>query len=238
MKKSVVFLCAATLVAAHVTGVTAQDVELTPTTPPASPSAATKEDQDIKDLKERLANKVAEIRKKDQKAFSGFAMVKDGTITFKNDENTTIIVKIDDSLTKLYQVVGAGKKEIKVSDIKQGAFIIVTGPLVDKTVTANFVYVDEAFIVQQGKITEVNKTDFYIKVMTADKIEYTLDIESGTKQNMLNIKTLEIETTGFSKIKEGDTIHFSAKKDESQQNSETRFSAQKILVIPQEYFLK
>lgn len=238
MKRNIIVLFAATLILTGFSGVFAQDEELTPTAPPASPSAATKEDNDIKSLKERLANKVAEIRKKDQKAFSGFAIVKDGNISFKNDDSTTISVKVDDSLTKLYQVVGASKKEIKTSDIKSGSFLIITGPQVDKTVNANYVYMDEAFVVQSGKITEINKTDYFIKVMSADKQVYTLDIESSTRQNMLNIKTLEIETTGFSKIKEGDTIHFSAKKDETQESAAYRFAAQKILVIPQEYFMK
>jgi len=237
MKKGIIFLFAATVMMTHLTGVMAQDEELVPTVPPASPSAATKEDREISDLKERLADKVAQLRKKDQKAFSGFATVKDGTITLINDDST-VTVKIDDSLTKLYQVVGAAKKEIKPDAIKTGSYIIVTGPLVDKTVNANYIYVDEAFIVQQGKVTEINKSDYYVKVMSADKLEYTLDIESSTRLNMLNIKTLEIETTGFSKIKEGDTIHFSAKKDETKESAALRFAAQKILVIPQEYFMK
>ncbi|OGK62254.1 hypothetical protein A2334_02500 [Candidatus Roizmanbacteria bacterium RIFOXYB2_FULL_38_10] len=204
----------------------------------SSGSGTVKEDKEIKGLKERLANKVAEIRKKDQKAVGGFAIVKDDKISLKNDEGIDLTVKIDESLTKLYQIAGTAKKEIKSSDIKTDSYLIVTGPIVDTTINANFVFVDETYIVQSGKITEVSKSDFYIKVMSADKQVYQLDIESTTKQNMLNIKTLEIEKTGFSKIKEGDTVHFAAKKDRSEDSSNNRFAAQKILVIPQEYFIK
>ena len=89
---------------------------------------------------------------------------------------------------------------------------MATGPTVDKSINANVVLVDDAYIVQSGKITEINKTDFFIKVTSQDKEEYTLDIEAGTKQNMINPKTLEIEKIGFSKIKEGDVVHFAAKK--------------------------
>lgn len=236
MKKSFILLFASTLILTNLTGVMAQDESLSPTVPPASPSATTKEDKEVKELKDRLV-KAVETRMKDQKAFSGYAIVKDGNITFKDDDGTLMSVKVDDTLTKIYQVVGLSKKEIKADVIKNGSYIIITGPQVDKTVNANYIYVDEAFVVASGKITEVNKTDYYIKVMTPDKQEYTLDIENRTKQNMLNIKTLEIESTGFSKIKEGDTVHFSASKDDSKSSAQ-RFAAQKILVIPQEYFMK
>lgn len=236
MKKSFILLFVSTLILTNLTGVMAQDEALSPTVPPASPSATTKEDKEVKELKDRLV-KAVETRMKDQKAFSGYAIVKDGNITFKDDDGTLMSVKVDDTLTKIYQVVGLSKKEIKADAIKNGSYIIITGPQVDKTVNANYIYVDEAFVVASGKITEVNKTDYYIKVMTPDKQEYTLDIENRTKQNMLNIKTLEIETTGFSKIKEGDTVHFSASKDDSKSSAQ-RFAAQKILVIPQEYFMK
>ncbi|EKE14431.1 MAG: hypothetical protein ACD_12C00509G0001 [uncultured bacterium] len=53
---------------------------------------------------------------------------------------------------------------------------------------------------------------------------------------MINIKTLLKETIGFSKLKEGDTVHFVVKKTGTEKNNE--YSAYKILVIPQEYFIK
>lgn len=205
----------------------------------ATPSGAIKIDKEVIDLKERVAKSVAENRKKDQKAISGFAILKDGVVRVKDiDNEIEYEIKIDSSLTKIYQIQGLTKKEVKSDDIKKDAYVIVTGPIVDKTINANIVFIDEAFIVQTGKISELNKTDFYIKLTTLDKNNITLDIESGTKQNMLNIKTLEIERTGFSKIKEGDTIHFVAKRDTGSQNSGGRLAAYKILIIPQEYFIK
>jgi len=206
--------------------------------PEASPSSSI-EDKDVKDLKERLANKVAEIRKKDQKAISGFSILKDGAIFIKDTrDDLQYKVEIDGSLTKLYQILGATKREVKSEDIKKDMYLIVTGPVIDKTINANYVFIDESFIVQAGKVTEVNSTDYYITLTGYDKEQYSIDIESATKQNMLNIKTLEIEKTGFSKIKEGDTVHFVAKKDNVSPSSDTRLAATKILIIPQEYFIK
>jgi hypothetical protein len=54
---------------------------------------------------------------------------------------------------------------------------------------------------------------------------------------MLNSKTGEIEKTGFSKIKEADVIHFVVKKS-SEEKEKNRYPTSKILIIPQEYFVK
>jgi len=234
-KHSIILFILATMLVGSAT-VYSQSASQSASSLPAS-SSAVKVDKDTLELKERVS-KIVETRNKDQKAVSGFVMIKDNIISVKNSADTTkYTIKIDEGLTKIFQVIGATKKEIKTSDIKANMYLIVTGPIVDTSITANTIYADESFVVHSGKITEVNKTDFYLKVMSADKVEYTVDIESGTKQNMLNIKTLEIEKSGFSKIKEGDTVHFTAKVDASQ-GSSTRFAAHKLLIIPQEYFIK
>ncbi|MEI6533457.1 MAG: hypothetical protein WCO06_06500, partial [Candidatus Roizmanbacteria bacterium] len=63
-----------------------------------------------------------------------------------------------------------------------------------------------------------------------------LDIESKTQQQLLNNKTI-LEKAGFNQLKEGDTIHFVYKVTDSEKKS-IRFTAERYLVIPQEYFLK
>lgn len=227
---SAIMLASASFVAAQTTSSSSAEI--------TSSSVSAKFDQATLNLKDRLS-KIVETQNKDQKAISGFATIKDNIITVQDEDlNTKYTIKIDESLTRLYQISGTTKKEIKTSDIKNNMYLIVTGPVVDKIVNANIVYVDEAYIVQSGKVTEVNKADYYIKLTSSDKEEYTLDIESGTKQNMVNIKTLEIEQSGFSKIMEGDTVHFAAKKDTGANSSNNRFAASKILIIPQEYFIK
>ncbi len=198
-------------------------------------------DKDIKNLKEKLEI-YTESQKKDERAISGIAKVKDEIIIVKDEEeDKEYTIKIEDALTHFYQIIGSTKKEIKKGDIKSGDFLIVSGPVVDKTIQANAVYIDEAYIVASGKVFEVNKSDYYIKIITQDKEEIILDIESFTKQNILNIKTLEIEKIGFSKFKEGDTVHFTASKDDSsagENSMPNRYAAEKILISPQEYFMK
>lgn len=201
-------------------------------------SAVKDETKEIKDLKDKIATKVAELQKENQKAITGSVLSnKDGEVMLKANDDAEYEVKIDDTLTKIYQIVGAQKKEVKFSDVKKDSYIIVTGPLIDKTVTANFIYLDDRFIVRAGKITEVDSEDYFIKVTTTEKDDYILDIETTTISQMLNIKTLTPEKIGFSKIKEGDTVHFVVRKT-GQEEEPNRYSASKILIVPQEYFMK
>lgn len=214
---------------------------VTAQTSTATPSSTTvptvKVDKEIQNLKDKVANSVAEMRK-DQKAVTGRILsVKGNSLSLKSNSQITYNVEIDNALTKIYQVAGVGRKEIGIEDLEKNNYIIVGGPILDNSITANFIYQDEQFIVGTGQVTEVNKTDFFLKTITSDKDNITLDIETSTKLQILNIKTLEIERSGFTKIKEGDTIHFVYKKTgvETQIN---RYSALKILIIPQEHFIK
>jgi len=205
------------------------------TNPPKATSGGSL-DKDTQVFKDKIVSAVNEQYKKDRKALSGF-VTDTKTLTFKTDAGDSYQIKVDDVLTKFFQITGATKKEIKQSQIETGDYIIVTGPVVDKTISANFVYVDSKYLVKNGKITEVDKEAYSIKVTTAEKDNFALDIESSTKQQILNIKTLEVEKVGFSKIKEGDTIHFVVIKT-GQEKEANRFPAEKILIIPQEYFIK
>lgn len=201
-------------------------------------SSPTVVDKDIQLLKDKIANKVSEIRKQNNKAVSGFVLNIDGnTMKLSNNGGGEVNqVKFDDTLTKVFRVLGTTKKEIKIDDIAKNDYTIVSGVVADNIITANVILIDENFLVDSGKITEINKETYNIKVLTSDKNTYSLDIETGTKQYMVNIKTLLRETIGFSKLKEGDTVHFVVKKTFSDKNN--NYSAVKILIIPQEYFIK
>lgn len=207
-----------------------------------SPTISTKtnstEEKDIQNLKDKIATKVAELSKNSKKAVAGTIYETGGDyVNIKTEDNKDYKVKVDSDLTKNFSITGGSKKELKISDLEKDDYIIISGITLDKTINANNIYKDDRYLVKSGKITEINKTDYYLKVMTTDKDEYTLDIESNTKQQMMDIKSLEILKVGFSKIKEGDTIHFVVKKDTSQ-TQKNRFSVSKFLIIPQEYFIK
>ncbi len=209
----------------------------------ASSSSTVAVDNDIQQLKDKVANKVLEIRKKNNKAVSGFVVSNDGNNMKINNNDEENQVKFDDALTKFFKITGIQKKEIKADDIKKNNYAIVSGVVADNIITANVVLIDENFLVDSGKITEINKENYSIKVSTSDKNTYDLDIQTSTKQYMVNIKTLLEETIGFSKLKEGDTVHFVVKRTENPlrqlaDGEDNNYSAIKILIIPQEYFIK
>lgn len=204
-----------------------------------TPSEKSNENEAIKNLKEKIANKVEEIRKKNNKAVAGkvIELLNENSLKIKTWESEDFEVKLQESgLTKYYKITGNQQKEIEKEDIKKNDYIFAEGVINDKTIIANSVFVDQEYLVGNGKISTIDSTNYIIKVITSDKTVFNLSIETYTKQQMINIKSLKIEKIGFSKIKEGDTIHFVVKATNNEKNNE--YSAEKILIIPQEYFLK
>jgi hypothetical protein len=205
----------------------------------ATPSGSI-DDQNVKMLREKIATKVEEMRKKDQRAYAGKILkIDDTSITItaiENNDDKQYLIKIDETLTNMYRIVGATSKEIKKSDLKKDDYVIVTGQQLNEGIEADSIYIDEEFIVRTGSIIEVSKDSFFLKVVTNDKEEYTLDIQNSTRQFMYNMKTKENERTGFSKLKEGDSIHFVVSKTNPGNSTEkNRYDAVRILVIPQEF---
>ena len=201
----------------------------------ATPTA---QENGIQQLKDKLEEKVVELQKKDQKAITGIVSEnKKSTVTIKSADGTVYRIKIDNVITKLYDVASGDKKEFKIDDLEKGDFIIVSGPVSDQVATANNIYRDVQYLMGSGKITEANATDFFLKVLTPEKETLTLDVEDSTKRFLIDVKTFEAETIGFAKIKEGDTIHYVVKRTGTEREK-NRYSATKILIIPQEYFQK
>jgi len=204
----------------------------------SSPTITNFEERSIEKLKEKVADKVAEIRKKNNRAIAGKVIeLSSKTIKIKTNDNEQYLVNLDETLTKYFKIVGTNQKEIKFDDLEKGDYLIVSGVIDDKSITANTIFVDQPFLVDNGKIIEIDKQNYNVKVMTADKTIDTLSIETYTKQQIINIKTLEIERIGFSKIIVGDYVHFVAEV-KNEENKDNSYSAKKILIIPQEYFMK
>lgn len=194
-------------------------------------------DREVQNLKDKIANKVSELQKKKKRGISGvISEISDKEITIESEDSETFTITLDDVLTKYFVISGISKKEGTIKSLAKGDFIVVVGPETEGDVVANAIYKDERYIVGAGSVTEVNATDFYIKVVTTDKESMTIDMETNTKRVLMDSKTLEFETIGFSKIKEGDTVHYVLKKTGNEREL-NRYSALRVMVIPQEYFI-
>lgn len=197
-----------------------------------------KVDDSIKNLKDKIAQKVEELTKNNKKITVGYITKKENEIMelkkFDNTDTTIIKVIIDESVTQFYSFLSGTKKPAQAGEFARDDFVIISGPFIDNTINANYIYKTQEYEVKSGKITDVDKKEFTITIITTEKDVYTLDIEQYTKRQQIDIQTLFINTIGFSKLKQGDTIHFAIKKTENKKN--IRASALRILIIPQTYF--
>ncbi len=202
-----------------------------------TPSVGSVDQKSIEIFKEKVANQVEQLRKKNNRVISGKIIdINDSLIKINTKGNEIFEIKPDETITKYYQITSNNQKSIKKTDLKKDYYIIISGIINDDKVMPNYIFVDQPYLVESGKIIEVDKENYSIKVLAVDKTVYTINIESVTKQQIINIKNLEIERAGFSKIIIGDFIHFTAKiKGDELDNT---YSAEKILIIPQEYFMK
>ncbi len=194
--------------------------------------------KEVEKLKSNLINKVAQIQKKELRVVSG--KVTDLTKTsmkILSDDATAYTVTLDDVVTKYHSLSSGSQKDLERTDLEENDYVIVAGIVNDTKVTANTVYVDSHVLVGVGSITTVDKNDFSINITSTDREKYTADIETGTKILLLDSKTLALETAGFSKIKEGDSVHYILKVT-GKETVKNRHSAQKLLIIPQEFFMK
>src|SRR3990167_9432870 len=83
----------------------------------ATPTA---QENGIQQLKDKLEEKVVELQKKDQKAITGIVSEnKKSTVTIKSADGTVYRIKIDNVITKLYDVASGDKKEFKIDDLEK-----------------------------------------------------------------------------------------------------------------------
>ncbi len=191
--------------------------------------------EEVEELKERVESTVDNLQDANLTTFAGFVTSFEGETLTIDADGSEVSVEIDAELTIYYQIESNSTDEIDADEIETGDYVLVSGPKIGNTVTANAVYRDTAYISRTGSIIELNEDDFFITVQTLDKDTYTIDIEQSTTQQLLNIKSFELETAGFSKMKTGDTIQFVIARSAEDQD---RYSAVKTIVIPQEYFIK
>lgn len=200
-------------------------------------SVSASDKKQIVELKEKVASKVAQLQKENTQGISGYITeIKNDSYFIQNQKGDIYQIITDPIITKYYQIIDNQRKEIDKEDLSKDQYVIIDGIINGNQIEANAIYVDEYFLINLGQVVEINKNEYWIKVITLEKESLILDIETYTKKFLLNIKNLELETIGFSKIKEGDNVHFIIKKKGIKPLE--RASALRLIIIPQEYFHK
>ncbi|MCX8008837.1 MAG: hypothetical protein N3A54_04005 [Patescibacteria group bacterium] len=197
----------------------------------SSPSA-TPVDKDIKekidDLKDRLATKVAELRKTSPKAIFG-------TVTEISVSSATIDagqkaykIELPDDLS-VTQILRGRRTKLKADDIKKNDTVTVFGSY-DETLDvlqAKHVFIEsQKFPVRlHGMITDINRKDNTFTLKGADETNYTIDVEPITKNNTWT-QQRGVEKSGFSKLEKGMYTTIVGIENATQQD---RYTATRIL---------
>ena len=200
-------------------------------------SVSASDEKQIVELKEKVASKVAQLKRENAQGVSGYITeIKNESFFIQNQKGDIFQINTDPIITKYYQIINNQRKEIDKKALSKDQYVIIDGIINGNQIEANAIYIDDYFLISSGQVIEINKNEYWIRVLTLEKDSLILDIETYTKKFLLNIKNLELENIGFSKIKEGDNVHFVIKKQGLKPVE--RASAFRLIVIPQEFFLK
>lgn len=194
-------------------------------TPTNSPSQI---EQQINNLKDRIASRVAQLNLVEKKGFIGTVTdVSETQITLQDLQGNSRIVDVDE-LTKFSSP--SSKSSFGISDIAKGTVVGVIG-LYNKDsrrLLARFVDVTQLPQIFSGGILTIDKDNFTFTMATVDKQSVTIDVEDITKTTSYT-KTGGTVKAGFSKLSQGQrvlVVGFPDSKDK------TITIASRILIFP------
>lgn len=182
----------------------------------------------IKELKEKIATKVAQLREKEKVGLLGtVAKIDKTTITLSTAKGDSGVTFSDDTI--FYQIDGNTKKEISIKNIEEADTISVFGySNDDKTLTsAKYIYLHSPSIHISGKISEIDKENFTITVIEKEK-EITVDIEKYTTSMVLDKNKNSLVKIGFSKLSLDSLAHIIGVANAKEKN---RISANRIYIF-------
>lgn len=200
----------------------------------ATPSANTDQDtptptkpQQIEELKERLATKVAQMRQSEKRAI--FGTIKSTSISSLVLETTTKDIKIElDDAIKVAQIIKGKRTELTIDDVDTGDVVTVFGdydPTVD-LLKAKIIFIQGTLPLRViGNITAVDKNNYTLTLVNPNNQAFIIDIETDTKI-LAWTADKGLARSGFSKTGAGDTVQVLALPEPKQT---TRVSARRIL---------
>ena len=198
------------------------------TTPTPTVSVANKLEQQINNLKERIASRVAQLKLVDKRGIMGKVTdVTDTQLTLTDVQGDIRIVDVDE-LTKFSSPNAKGS--FGISDIKKGITVGVIG-LYNKEsrhLLARWVDVADNPLILSGATLSIDKTNYNFKITTWDNNQWNVDVETITKTNEYT-KDAGTVRSGFSKLQEGQRILVVGVIDK---NDPTKIVASRIVVFP------
>ncbi len=178
---------------------------VTPTVQPTTPTPTSSLDQQINNLKDRIASRVAQLNLVEKKGFVGNVTdVEETQITITDRQGNTRFIDVDE-LTKFSSP--SAKANFGISDITKGTTIGILG-LYNKEsrrTLARFVDVVTFPQIISGAVEAIDGGNFSISIVTPSEKEIPINIATTTKTYMYT-KGNPLARSGFSKIKQGERI--------------------------------
>lgn len=190
-------------------------------------SAQDATDQQINDLKTRIASKVAELKLVEKRGIIGKVTDVSATqITVLDLNDNTRFIDVDE-FTKFSSP--AVKGSFGISDISTNQTIGVLG-LYNKEsrrILARFVNVLSQPQFLHGAVISLDSNNFSFDIATEDKQELTVDVETTTK-TFFYAKEGDLVRSGFSKIRENGNVIIAGFLD---LKDKTKVTAQRIILF-------
>ncbi len=187
--------------------------------------------EQIKDLRERVATRVAELRAQNRRAWVG-------TIKSLSGNNLTLTTKQGDKIvltnedTSFFRFGAGAKKTIKFSDLAVGQEAAAFGQVDSNNgqMTAKVIIAKVLPLNINGKVTAVDVSGGTITVQTPKNGSFIVDIENFTKILAWE-KGKGLQKSGLSKIKVNDRVHVNGTVP-TKTGGANRITANRILVLP------
>jgi hypothetical protein len=225
MKQNVVTIISATAV---ITALTLVPFVYGKTASPSATPTSSDLQGKIDNLKERLATKVAELRKTSPKAI--FGTVSSVTISSITIDTTTKSMKIDltDNI-QVFQILKGKRTKLTTDDISKGDPVTIFGDY-DSTLDvlqAKTIFIEASKQPQRihGFVTDIDKKNNAFSLKSLDGSTYSVDIETTTK-TLIWTPADGITKSGFSKIETGMFVSVLGLADPKTPNS---FSGVRVL---------
>lgn len=184
----------------------------------------------IKELKDRLASRVAELAILSKKVFKGeIKTLSDQKIIIKEKDQEINIAINDD--TGFFEVGNDGKeKRIKLENLKKDQTVIAWGTYNSSTntLTAKSIVAKSKPFILLGKIKSIDKKNYQLFVTMEDK-DYLVDHEITTKDSLYDT-TKGLVKAGFSKFLPGQLLYVYGFLTTTKDNKEM-LSAQRIIIL-------
>ena len=135
-------------------------------------------------------------------------------------------VPLIDGIVDIFQ-----KNKLTIDDITVSDYVVIFGVMLGDEFTAKSIIKQNQTEFIEGTIKNVEKNGYYIEIITADQETIIVDIEKNTVQKMIDEKTVQIASAGFSNYTVGARIHTVITKSDVEEN---RGSAVRTLLVPQQ----